>query len=109
MRSVQRELTRDKRVHLSRRYVSRHNLVDAPRPFQGVGYVEIQAHTQCVEFSADLEERELTKWLIDTLYRQSEEIGAIQRGLRRINNAILALPEGMTATFRDELEHDRST
>ena len=103
------ELTKDKRVHLSRRYVSRHNLVDAPRPFQGVGYVEIQAHTQCVEFSADLEERELTKWLIDTLYRQSEEIGAIQRGLRRINNAILALPEGMTATFRDELEPDRST
>ena len=67
------------------------------------------AHPGCVGFPADLDKGQFKRWVVQSLAQQREAITSIRRSLHRIENALLALPEDMTATFRDELGHERRT
>ena len=103
------ELSEDAAIYIPERYVRRHH----PDAVPAASFVSTLssnfAHSVCVEFPAELDEKAFKRWVVQSLTQQRDANAAIRRSLRRINNALLALPEDMTATFRDELEHERRT
>ena len=105
------ELSEDATIYIPERYVRRHH----PDAVPAASFVSTftasneYAHSGCVEFPAELDEKAFKQWVIQSLKEQRDANAAIRRSLHRINNALLALPEDMTATFRDELEHEHRT
>ena len=103
-------LSEDAGIFVSERYVRRHHSDIAPTgKFISTPPVNKYAHPDCVEFPADLDDRAFKRWVAQSLTQQRDAITADRRSLHRINNALRALPEDMTATFRDEMEHERRT
>lgn len=96
-------------IFVSEHYISRHR-IEVER---SVGFYSSRSlsyvHPGCVESVDILDEKQFRKWVWLTLEQQKEDVASVQRSLNRIENAILALPEEMTAVFRDELEHGRRT
>ncbi len=95
-------------IYVSEHYISRHKL-EVQRTvgfssFHSPNYV----HHGCVESIDTLDDKPFRKWVWLTLAQQKEDAAAVRRSLSRIENALLALPEEMTAVFRDELEHERT-
>ena len=103
------ELSEDAGVFVSDYYVRRHRLDVAPVARFVSTFSSNYAHSGCIEFPADLDEQAFKRWVAQSVTQQKDAINTIRRSLRRINNALLALPEDLTATFRDELEHERRT
>ena len=106
----QDELSEKAGIFVSERYVSRHRLdvASAPR-FISTPPINKYAHPGCIEFPVELDDRGFKEWVAQSLTQQRDATAAILRSLHRINNALLALPEDLTATFRDELDHERRT
>ena len=96
-------------IYVSEHYISRHGI----KVERSVGFYSPRSlsfvHHGCVESVDVLDEQEFRKWMWLTQEQQRENVASVQRSLNRIENAILALPEEMTAVFRDELEHERRT
>ena len=106
----QDELSEKAGIFVSERYVKLHHLDVAPASrFISTPPVNKYAHLGCIEFPVDLDDRTFKQWVAQSHTQQRDATTAILRSLHRINNALLALPEDLTATFRDELEHERRT
>ena len=96
-------------IYVSEHYISRHRLQVERKvgfsSFHSLSYV----HPGCVESIDILDDKQFRKWIWLTLTQQKKDADAVRRSLSRIENALLALPEEMTAVFRDEFEHERTT
>ena len=105
------ELSEDAGIYISESYARRHHpdAVPVARFHSTFTTNNNYAHHGCIEFPVDLDGRTFKQWVAQSLTQQRDATTAIRRSLHRINNALLALPKDMTATFRDELEHERRT
>ena len=101
------ERSEDAAIYIPERYVRRHHPDAVPTASFVSTLSSNFAHSGCVEFPAELDEKTFKQWVVQSLTQQRDANATIRRSLHRINNALLALPEDMTATFRDELEHER--
>ena len=96
-------------IYVSEHYISRHKL-EVKRTVSFYSRYSLNyVHPGCVESANLLDDKQFKKWTWFTMAQQRDEAAAIRRGLKRIENALLALPEETTAVFRDELEHERWT
>ena len=109
------ELSEDDGIRVSGRNVQRDQANTIPTgtiPTGGLASARAEnnlAHPGCIKFPTDLDQPKFKQWVAQSLTQQKDAIAGIQRSLNRINNALRALPEDMTATFRDELGHERRT
>ena len=103
------ELDDDVKVYLDGHYLRRHHIKVGRARFLHSRYPLDFAHPACVEHPGDLSEKAYKEWAAFTLAKQGAEIRDLKQDLRRLEHALLALPEDMTAVFRDELEHERQS
>ena len=97
----------DVKVYLDGHYLQQHNIKTGRARFLYSRYPLDFAHPACVEHPVDLSEKAYREWAAFTLAKQGAEIHDLKQDLRRLEQALLALPEDMTAVFRDELERGR--
>ena len=97
----------DVKVYLDGHYLRQHQIKTGRTRFLHSRYPLDFAHPACVEHPGDLGEKAYREWAAFTLAKQEAEIRRLGQDLRRLEHALLALPEDMTAAFRDELWHER--
>ena len=87
------ELDDNAKVYLDGHYIRRHDIKIGRARFLHSRYPLDFAHPACVEHPDDLSEKAYKEWTKFTLAKQASEIQDLRRDLKRIEHALLVLPE----------------